>query len=223
MNKIKSMILACLLLASVGVEAKSMKDLLISMPDSLVPYLNQNLRQEMPELQEMGVKAEVKNLLGENSVMDTLTADFLQIRMSKVATLQVKKLPWLDGALGISGAVDAKGADSLLCVIKTFAAPEKESEVMFFTQNWKAVDGSKLFDCPVERLIQKPDTMSEEKFVELKQMIEPQMMNALLLQHENSIVVRLSLPLVSAEDKKALNAIKVQRKFKWNGKTFNES
>ncbi len=209
MSQIKSMIFACLLLASVGVEAKSMKDLLISMPDSLVPYLDKNLRQEMPELQEMGVKAEVKNLLGENSVMDTLTADFLQIRMSKVSTLQMKKLPM--------------DADSVLCVVKTFAAPEKESEVRFYSQDWKAIDGSKLFDCPAERLVQKPDTMSEARFAELKKMIEPQMVSVLLLQHENCIVVRLSLPLVSAEDKKALNAIKLQRKFKWNGKTFKES
>ena len=103
MNKIRSiMICACLLLASLGIGAKSMKDLLVSMPDSLMPYLDKNLRQEMPELQEMGVKAEVKNLLGDNCVMDTLTADFLQIRMSKLSTLQVKKLP-------------AEAGDSLLC------------------------------------------------------------------------------------------------------------
>ena len=73
-----------------GMEAKSMKDLLVSMPDSVVPYLNHNLRLEFAELQEMGVKAEVKNLLGETSVMDTLTADFAQLRTSKSATLQMK-------------------------------------------------------------------------------------------------------------------------------------
>lgn len=67
---------------------------------------NHNLRLEFTEPQEMGVKAEVKNLLGETSVMDTLTADFAQLRTSKSATLQMKKLPSANG-------------DSLLCVVKT--------------------------------------------------------------------------------------------------------
>lgn len=93
MKKIKYIMLACLLTASLGMEAKSMKDLLVSMPDSMMPTLNSNLRLEFAELQEMGVKAEVKNLLGEVSVMDTLTQDFVQVRMSKVSTLQMKKLP----------------------------------------------------------------------------------------------------------------------------------
>lgn len=89
MKKIKYILCACLMMASLGMEAKSMKDLLVSMPDSVVPYLNHNLRLEFTELQEMGVKAEVKNLLGETSVMDTLTADFAQLRTSKNATLQM--------------------------------------------------------------------------------------------------------------------------------------
>ena len=75
MKKIKYILCACLMMASLGMEAKSMKDLLVSMPDSVVPYLNHNLRLEFTELQEMGVKAEVKNLLEEVSVMDTLTQD----------------------------------------------------------------------------------------------------------------------------------------------------
>ncbi len=93
MKKIKYILCACLMMASLGMEAKSMKDLLVSMPDSMTPALNSNLRLEFAELQEMGVKAEVKNLLGEASVMDTLAQDFVQIRLSSASTLQMKKLP----------------------------------------------------------------------------------------------------------------------------------
>ena len=197
-------------MASLGVGAKSMKDLLVSMPDSLMPYLDKNLRQEMPELQEMGVKAEVKNLLGDNSVMDTLTADFLQIRMSKLSTLQMKKLP-------------AESGDSLICVVKTYAGPEKESELYLFDQDWKSLDAGFDLNSLTSSLVQKIDSMTEERFTELKKMIEPKMVSASLMQHENSIVVRLALPLLSADDKKVVNAIKLQRKFNWNGKTFKES
>ncbi len=215
MKKIKYILCACLMMASLGMEAKSMKDLLVSMPDSMTPALNSNLRLEFAELQEMGVKAEVKNLLGEASVMDTLAQDFVQIRLSSASTLQMKKLPMEQG-------------DSVLCVVKTFAGPEKESELHLFTQDWKALDASRLFDGKsigelAGSLVQKPDTMSESRFGELKAMIEPRMVSALLLQHENAVVVRLSLPLLSTEDKKLVNAIKLQRKFNWSGKSFKES
>ncbi len=206
----KFMVLACLLLASSTVGARSMKDLLVSMPDSLVPYLDKNLRLEFAELQEMGVKAEVQNLLGDTSVMDTLTADFVQLRTSRVSTLQMKKLP-------------VSGGDSLLCVVKTFSGPEKDSELYLYSQDWKPLPCSFDLQSLAGALVQKPDTMNEERFVELKGMIEPKMVYALLLQHEDALVVRLSLPLLSEEDKRQVNAIKMQRKFNWNGKTFNES
>ena len=215
MKKIKYIMMACLLTASLGVGAKSMKDLLVSMPDEVMPCLNKNMRLEFAELQEMGVKAEVKNLLGEVSVMDTLTQDFVQVRMSKVSTLQMKKLPMENG-------------DSVICVVKSFAGPEKESELYFFNQEWKVLDasrflGGKRIEDLAETLIQKPDTVSESRFEDLKAMIEPKMVSALLLQNENALVVRLASPLLSADDKKAVNVIKLQRKFNWSNESFKES
>lgn len=207
---IYSIMLAGMALLPQMSEAKSMKDLLVSMPDELMPYLDKNLRLEFAELQEMGVKAEVKNALNDVSVMDTLTADFVQIRMSKTATLQMKKLP-------------AENGDSVICIVKTFSLPEKESELYLYDQDWKRLPEQVDLQSLAESLIQKPDTMGDARFAELKQMIEPKMVSAVLLQHEDGVVLRLALPLLSAEDKQQVNAIKVQRKLKWNGKSFKES
>mgnify|MGYP000487344203 CR=1 FL=1 len=195
--------------------AQDLKTLFVALPDSLSPLLTEVNRADFGDFLESGMKAEVKNLLGEASVMDTLAQDFVQIRLSSASTLQMKKLPMEQG-------------DSVLCVVKTFAGPEKESELHLFTQDWKALDASRLFDGKsigelAGSLVQKPDTMSESRFEELKAMIEPRMVSALLLQHENAVVVRLSLPLLSTEDKKLVNAIKLQRKFNWSGKSFKES
>ena len=207
--------MACALLAGQDGHAKSMKDMWLSMPDSLAPVLSQNMRLEMVELQDMKVKAEVANALGDSCVMDTLTHNFLQVQLSKVCLLQAKLLPFV-------------GGDSILCVVKTFSGPEKESEVTFYGQDWHQVDATHLFDghdfaALYDRLVQKPDTMSDERFVQLKSMIEPRMLNAILFEHDNSMVVRLALPLLSADDKKLVNVIKKQIKFNWNGDIFNES
>lgn len=216
-KKFKMMIcLLGILLTSQAADAKSLRDLWLAMPDSLAPLLNKNMRTELVELQEMGVKSEVTNLLGDNTVLDTLTRDFMQVRLSQAATIQVKLLP-MEGE-----------TDSLLCMVKTFAAPEKESEVVFYNQQWQSLRFSDYFqgktiDVILSSLVLKPDTMSEVRFAELKAMIEPRMMSAVLFQHDNFIVFRLSLPLLSAEEKKQVNVIKVQRKFNWNGKMFNEN
>lgn len=211
MKKIIYMLLAAVMTVlpqSVG--AKSMKDLLVSMPDEVMPYLDKNMRLEFAELQEMGVVAEVKNSFGTMSVLDTLTADFIQIRMSKASTLQMKKLPQENG-------------DSIICLVKTFSLPEKESELYLYDQNWKALPLDLNLQSLADGLIQKPDTMTDARFLELKKMIEPKMVSAMLLQHENGLVIRLALPLLSADDKKAVSVLKVQRKLKWDGKTFKES
>lgn len=215
MNGKKIFFVLLVFVVAFAAQAKSLRELWVSMPDSLVPVLSQNMRVEFVELQDMKVKAEVTTLLGDTSVLDTLTNDFMQVRLNRVCTLQMKVLPQTDG-------------DSIICMVRTLAAPEKESEVMFFDQQWRQLDLARCYDGEdlqgvCESLLQRPDTMSMSRFEELKAMVEPRMMSALLMQHENAIVFRLALPLLSVEDKKLINVIKAQTKFNWNGRTFNRS
>lgn len=201
---------------AMSASAKSLRDMWVAMPDSLLPTLNANMRLELVELRDMKVKAEVKSLLDSDCVLDTLTSDYLQLTTSKAALVQMKMLPQVTG-------------DSILCVVKTFAAPEKESEVRFYRQDWSEIeDGqSQMFSIGnlshmPDLLVAKPDTMSESCYRELKLKVEPKMYSAELSASDASITFQLSLPLVSNDDKKHLNAILMQRKFKWNGKIFNE-
>ena len=55
-----------------------MRDLWLSMPDSLCTCLDRNLRTELLDFVDMGVKAEVKNRMNGQSTMDTLTADYTE-------------------------------------------------------------------------------------------------------------------------------------------------
>lgn len=210
----KILILLFVVFATVG-QAKTMREILVAMPDSVVPYLNKNMRLELVELMDMHVTPEVKNSLAGVSKIDTLTADYLQLTLNKVTTLEMKLL-----ARGENG-------DSLLCMIKTVAAPEKESEISFFSQQWEPLDLHGMFDgkdlgALTETLLAKPDTMSAERYQELKAMVEPRMVYATFSEIGNDVVFNLSLPLLVEEDKMAVKAILLQRKFKWDGITFKE-
>lgn len=212
--KMKKIIILLVALAlSASVDAKSLGDLWLLMPDSLMPILSKSLRLEFVKMKEMGVKAEGKNLLGESCVMDTLSADYLKLSTSKSSLLQIMLLPRL-------------GSDSLLCVVETFLGLEKECDITFYDQHWKKVCSQDLLPADVysvDRYFKvRPDTISEDKYQELHLTLEPRMWIAELSIEDKSLAIRLSLPLVSKEERRWLDDVLSQRKFKWNGRKFNE-
>ena len=210
----KCIVLLVASVLTISVNAKSLRDLWTTMPDSILPVLDKNMRTEMVELIDMGVKPEVKNLLGENCVMDTLTSNFLQVTTSQSSSLQMKLLPQESG-------------DSILCVVKTFQAPEKESEVAFYSLAWKGIDAKRCLDESVVTVASyfqaKPDTMREERYQELMASLEPEMFYAELSPLENSITYHLSTPLLTREEKTQLQALLLQRKFNWDGIRFKKN
>lgn len=196
-----------------SVDAKSLRELWLSMPDSLLPTLDNNLRLELVDLVDMKVKPEVKNLLGEECLIDTLTSDFLEVTTSSSAKVQMCLLPMGTG-------------DSILCVIKNFSAPAMESEVRFYDSQWKETGSKAYLPSDISQLSRylnaKPDTLGEDEYQERLSLLEPIVVSAKFSYPSKSLVFSVSLPLVSNDDKGKLNAILSQRKFKWNGKRFNE-
>ena len=198
-----------------------MRDLWLSMPDSLCTSLDRSLRTELLDFIDMGVKAEVKNRINGQSTMDTLTADYTSLRLSETSAIQLKLLP-------------AK-ADTVVCMVRTFRAPASESLVSFFTTTWQPIASdfglsgvgvmhfndtaaNSLLDTFVER----PDTMSESRFLELKKLIDPVMVSASLFPASPVISFALSIPVATAEEKQQLSAIIMQRKYKWEDGIFNK-
>lgn len=203
-----------LMSASVADAQSSMREVWIDMPDSVVAYLNKNNRSEMVEFYQMKVKASSKNLLEGESAIDTLTEDYIRVVLNEKTTMQLKCLQ--------------KGASYIICVVKTFVAPEPESEISFFNASWQPLGGS--FGLPssgdADALLKdfstRPDTISLDRQEELASMLDPVMFSAELSVSEPAIILRLSYPMLVDEDKQNLNAVFKPRKFKWNGQTFIE-
>jgi len=117
--------LVCLLLVfvAVQVQAKSIREVWAAMPDSMIPYLTKTLRLEMLDFTDMGVRADVKNVFGGVSEMDTLTTDYLKVTLNVSSELQMKMLP-------------VQGSDSVVCVVRTYLGPVAESIVSIYSQDW---------------------------------------------------------------------------------------
>ena len=198
----------------------SLRDVWLSMPDEMIPYLNKNLRLEHLDFVDMGVKSEVNHQMNGASIMDTLTADYTNVTLSNSSTLELRLLPVNDST-------------KIICMVRTFKAPAEESEIHFYDTSWNLLsdeyglekmknqdnaDAEEL----LSRFVQKPDTMSSERFDELCKLIEPVMVSASFDVTEPVLKFRLSIPLATPEDRKQLDSILLQRRFRWNGRTFTE-
>lgn len=253
-----------LLLLPLTVGAQTVRDLWLSMPPSLAPYLSTSLRTQCLDFYDMHTDAQTDNALKGKSRIDTLTSTFLAATLSKAHTLQMKLLPASGSGLGaasasVSGSGSALGlslgsasgssigpasgsslgsasglgssmvsgsgsssllssCDSVLCVVRSWDGPKRDSEVQLFDRQWKPLQAPLTFSA--DSFVCRPDTMSEERFSRLVAMLDPIMFSVSLSPAENVLLVKLSPVVPNPEDEKAIEQILVQRKLKWDGKTF---
>lgn len=223
-----------LLLLPLTVGAQTVRDLWLSMPPSLAPYLNTSLRTQCLDFYDMHTDAQTDNALKGKSRIDTLTSTFLAATLSKAHTLQMKLLPASGSGSGsASGSASGLGSsmvsgsgsssslsscDSVLCVVRSWDGPKRDSEVQLFDRQWKPLQAPLTFSA--DSFVCRPDTMSEERFSRLVALLDPIMFSVSLSPVENVLLVKLSPIVPNPEDEKAIEQILVQRKLKWDGKTF---
>ena len=199
MKRIFISLITCALASIVHAQV-SMRDVWLSMPDSILPYLNKNLRTEHVDFVDMHVKSEVKNLLHENGVLDTLTNDFAAYYLPQSSTLEMKLLTKADST-------------QMICMVKTVKAPEAESEIRFFDTLWNPIATD--FGLPLhvsegdilKQFTIKPSDMTDNRFEELSKMIDPVMLSASLDISSPVITLRLSTPVLTKQEKDDVSVI----------------
>lgn len=203
----------CLLLACCApLQAQSLTEIWRAMPDSIVPYLNHDQRAEMPSYASMHVDGTIDNQLGGKSRMDTLTADFTEVKLNEATTLQMKLLPTVN-------------RDTVVCLLTTWTSGDNgESKIQFFTPQWQPLPVQRFLGVSslqdfADQLTIRPDHLSTTEYEKLKAMIDPVMVEASLHAESDELSLRLSLPLLSKEDKEKVKAILASAQLKWsNGK-----
>lgn len=119
---------------------------------------------------------------------------------------------------GSGSSSSLSSCDSVLCVVRSWDGPKRDSEVQLFDRQWKPLQAPLTFSA--DSFVCRPDTMSEERFSRLVAMLDPIMFSVSLSPAENVLLVKLSPVVPNPDDEKAIEQILVQRKLKWDGKTF---
>ena len=203
------LIAAMLFSATMSFAQKQMKDYWVAMPDSVVPYLNKTKRTEMVDFYQMGVKAETFNLLQGATTLDSLTATFADVTLNPTARIQLSLLP-------------TTGGDTLICMSRTYYGEAPETTVSFYDSQWRPIPSAGLLPTILpESLVQRPDTMTAERYDDLYRLVDPMMTYALMSSGGQELTFFLSTPMVTKKEKMALEATLVQRKLKWDGEKFN--
>lgn len=175
-------------------QAQTMRSLWITMPDSLVPYLNASTRTSMVDM--MGSGMDTNNLLSGQSRVDTLTADYLKATLTEASTIELKRFATAQG-------------DSAIAVVNTFYGSEPESRLSFYSTSWQLLAAN----ISADAAIQRPDTMDEETYETLQLMIDPEILAYQLSPDNATMAVAYSLPMLSEAEKKRVRAILQEKKY----------
>lgn len=217
----KSLILVFLLFVRVSLcsaQSVTMRDMFIQMPDSLLPYLSHNNKLDLVDFIESGMESEVTNTFDDRTNLLKLTSDYLHLQSSDASSVEMKLLP-TDGL-----APDS--AKYIICVVSTFGEVYMASTVKLYTPQWIPIGIMNFVPSDYEdRLTERPDTMSQERFMVLRQSLYPLMLVASLSENDRTLTLRACpQPLPSDNDNNMdINLILRQITLKWNGINFKEN
>ena len=113
-------------LVQLAAQAQDMREVFIDMPDSLQALLTRNNRMDMLDFLDSKMEAKVTNRLEGETVMDTLTADYLKITLTRNTVLEMKLIE--------------RGEEKVIAVLHTTAGPVKDSFLQFYTADWKEAE-----------------------------------------------------------------------------------
>lgn len=115
-----------------------MRDLWISIPERLAPVLTTNNRLDMIDFAESDMEAKVRNRLEGQSVLDTLTANYLRCTLTSHTDLQARFFP--DSANDSTGVV---------ALVNTSRTPSGVSTVLLYNTDWSPT-GTSVSMPPIE-------------------------------------------------------------------------
>lgn len=117
--------------------AQEIDKLFVAMPDQYLPYLDSAWRKDLVDLYKSGKEATLKNTMNGQSTLKTLTADYLLLQATQRSTIELKLLPLVNNT-------------HLICMVRTVFAPVADSQLRFFTSEWKELDAKEMFTPPTK-------------------------------------------------------------------------
>ena len=176
-----------LFVAGMGIgslSAQLAKTCFTNMPDSLSPLLTAVNRADFIDFLESKMKAEVTNRFGGKSEMTELTPDYIHMQMTPQSTWQMKLLAVNDST-------------KIICTVSTVGAPACDSDVHFYTTDWKELPtGAYLPILPVmdDFIMDAPDTVDLYDYQDARRQADMLLMKADLSAKDITLTFTFTTP-----------------------------
>ena len=115
--------------------AADLRTLFVDMPDSVIPTLTRSERLDFLDYMDSGMKAVVKNRLGGESEMTSLSDRMLSIKTSRSGRVDIVLFKRNNGT-------------DLVCLIRTVVTRFEDSRLEFYNEDWTPVNGRDLIALP---------------------------------------------------------------------------
>lgn len=209
----KKYIIIFLSILAFTAKAQTMQDIIKTMPDSVCPYLTENNRLDLLDFIASGMKSKVANSLGDTTRLDTLATDYAILAITPATTMQLRLLP-----------LNPHIADSLtcaVCICTTYGTDAKDSHVAFYSPQWQRLTIPDPIAEHKDKLLAKPDTMSEEQYDTISRLVEVRLVEATLRPNACEITLKLSPALINNKNRNALINVAREVRLKWNRRKFD--
>lgn len=115
-----------------GMKAQQMDAVFVAMPDQYIPQLENAWRKDLIDLYNTGKEAKLKNTMNGFSTLKKLTDDYLLLQVTDRSTVEMKLLPLVNNTY-------------VVCMITTVYGPVPDSQIEFFTTDWKPLEVADLY------------------------------------------------------------------------------
>lgn len=202
------LILVVAVLGTVPMQAQTMRQMWMDMPDEMVPYLNRSNRTELADYVEMKVDAAIRNKLEDTTCIEMLTPEYVRVRLNASHRLEMKLLNRGDGS-------------KVLCVVNTYLGPAADSRLSFYDTEWHRIYDIQVPDAASLVLKHRPEGMGLERYSELLSMLVPLLVEMCLSETDDTITMFLSIPMISRDDMDEIKSVLCQQVLRWDGTSFS--
>ena len=173
--------------------AQDMKSVFIAMPDSIAPLLTQVNKEDCVDFLDSNMKAEVTTRFGGTAEMKVLTEDYVFLQTTPSSTLEMKLLPVNDST-------------KVVCMVKTVCASACDSEIHFYTSDWKGkMAVGDFLQKPKQEAFYLPNDSVTEESVLIRKKADMHLMKASLSKEDASLTFIYTTPdYLNKEDKKQM-------------------
>ena len=189
----RKLFLILLSFCALSATAQNMKTVFIAIPDSIVPLLTLVNKEDCVDFLDSNMKAEVTTRFGGTAEMKVLTEDYVFLQTTPSSTLEMKLLPVNDST-------------KVVCMVKTVCASACDSEIHFYTSDWKGkMAVGDFLQKPEQEAFYLPNDSVTEESVLIRKKADMHLMKASLSKEDASLTFIYTTPdYLNKEDKKQM-------------------